>query len=522
MLGSFKLAGRGLLALGFALTTIRGDAAAAPPTSGPDPAALLVTLAELPGWELLSSSHHEFLPERTHPSVATAEAVFRGPIDGAQPRPEVQVDASFVATPAQAQHDLAVSGAAPHLLPPIALPPDLGDAAVAWHYASSATATGFQMWILQGNALLFLDSAGDPQGGPSDALISSLASAQARQLRTADRSATPFDWSATLPSLPRPWDVLLNASDVGDEWSADQEYHSETEPPHPGLLAFVNLARPQRLDGAFVRSWVEAYESVDAAVHRLDSTLSTPAFPLAPMGDESEGVTSVDGEPGRAMQHWTISVRRGAVVTVVTLTVPADEVGSEQVVVGLAQVALARLDARLPPAAPPAVSSPAPVWREHGFQIPSPPELAPALELIHQQGFDSVLATLSQTPTSVEFDPALGSTAGYDSPHGIRLGPAAAASSSEGQAALIVHEATHVRDELAGHRIDSAQSCYAIELRAVANQVAFWRSLWGPAGKPEPADSVEEFHNTLLAAYADISTGEALVHTIWAGTCGPG
>jgi hypothetical protein len=68
-------------------------------------------------------------------------------------------------------------------------------------------------------------------------------------------------------------------------------------------------------------------------------------------------------------------------------------------------------------------------------------------------------------------------------------------------ATLIVHEAKHLEDDLAGIEPNTPELCYQFEIRAFTQQVLAWQTLYGPNGKAEPQDDLDDELNGWLRVY---------------------
>jgi hypothetical protein len=68
-------------------------------------------------------------------------------------------------------------------------------------------------------------------------------------------------------------------------------------------------------------------------------------------------------------------------------------------------------------------------------------------------------------------------------------------------ATLLVHEATHLADDLAGVDPRTPDACYQFEVLAFTKQSIAWQTFYGPGGKPQPKDDLDTELNTWLALY---------------------
>jgi len=68
-------------------------------------------------------------------------------------------------------------------------------------------------------------------------------------------------------------------------------------------------------------------------------------------------------------------------------------------------------------------------------------------------------------------------------------------------ATLLVHEATHLADDLAGVEPRTPDACYQFEVRAFTQQSIAWQAFYGPGGKAQPKDELDGELDTWLALY---------------------
>ena len=68
-------------------------------------------------------------------------------------------------------------------------------------------------------------------------------------------------------------------------------------------------------------------------------------------------------------------------------------------------------------------------------------------------------------------------------------------------AALVVHEGTHLKDDLAGAEKRTMEACFQFEIRAFAEQARAWQAFYGPNGKAQPKDEFDAWLNSWLATY---------------------
>jgi hypothetical protein len=68
-------------------------------------------------------------------------------------------------------------------------------------------------------------------------------------------------------------------------------------------------------------------------------------------------------------------------------------------------------------------------------------------------------------------------------------------------AALLVHEAKHLQDDVDGIDPRTTEACFDFETRAFTQQAIAWGAFYGPNGKANPADDLDTDLNTWLAVY---------------------
>ena len=68
-------------------------------------------------------------------------------------------------------------------------------------------------------------------------------------------------------------------------------------------------------------------------------------------------------------------------------------------------------------------------------------------------------------------------------------------------AALVVHEGTHLKDDLAGAEKRTLEACFQFETRAFVQQAQVWQTFYGPNGKDQSEDELEVWLNSWLATY---------------------
>ena len=65
-------------------------------------------------------------------------------------------------------------------------------------------------------------------------------------------------------------------------------------------------------------------------------------------------------------------------------------------------------------------------------------------------------------------------------------------------ATLIVHEAKHLEDDLAGVDPRAQETCFQFEVRAFTQQAQAWQAFYGPNGKARPSDELDAELNAWL------------------------
>jgi PilZ domain-containing protein len=163
-----------------------------------------------------------------------------------------------------------------------------------------------------------------------------------------------------------------------------------------------------------------------------------------------------------------------------------------------------------------------PGWSAYGYTIPAPKSLWPALEVLRARGYDWALDALNARPLRLTFTPLAPHISGVygQSDDSIRLAAPLELARPETQAAVLVHEATHLSDVLHGRWEGSRDGCLQFEERALANEASFWRELWGPSGKPVPTDEWEAALNDLVWSFTyERAWGHEAVSALYSGEC---
>lgn len=151
--------------------------------------------------------------------------------------------------------------------------------------------------------------------------------------------------------------------------------------------------------------------------------------------------------------------------------------------------------------------------------------LSAALELLGStEATDDLRGVLDTHAVGVQFMPmAPGIYARYSvARRSIEIDERWSEAGSETLAAVIAHEAVHARDSVNGYLASGgATACIDSEIRAFRASAALWTRLWGPGGKPEPADGLERQLNLIAEREAADPTGlEALIRQAYTNQCG--
>jgi len=136
--------------------------------------------------------------------------------------------------------------------------------------------------------------------------------------------------------------------------------------------------------------------------------------------------------------------------------------------------------------------------------------LASAVDVLEMAGFIEPLQALVDSDTDVTFGPlpdtvhARYSRIGSSGSGGIRtivVNPRWQKSDPKAIATLIVHEATHLEDDLAGDGPTTAESCFAFEVHAFTKQALAWQVFYGANGKAQPTDELDQELNAWLTVH---------------------
>lgn len=79
-------------------------------------------------------------------------------------------------------------------------------------------------------------------------------------------------------------------------------------------------------------------------------------------------------------------------------------------------------------------------------------------------------------------------------------------------AAVLAHEATHASDDVSGYlSTNHVDSCVGSEVHAFRASAQFWTDYYGPQGKPDPQDEIEQQMNLLASREATDPAGLATI-----------
>jgi hypothetical protein len=141
--------------------------------------------------------------------------------------------------------------------------------------------------------------------------------------------------------------------------------------------------------------------------------------------------------------------------------------------------------------------------------------LGPVLDALEESGAQPVIEALVKADADIVFAPlprdAQGRTrefARYTSvgvygpiKRTIALSAAVQGGDPKALATLIVHEGTHLKDDLAGADKRTMEACFQFEIRAFTQQALAWQGFYGPGGKADPKDDLDAWLNSWLATY---------------------
>jgi hypothetical protein len=141
--------------------------------------------------------------------------------------------------------------------------------------------------------------------------------------------------------------------------------------------------------------------------------------------------------------------------------------------------------------------------------------LGPVLDALQDSGAPQVVEALVKADAEILFAPlprdgrgrsrefARYTSVGVYGPvkRSIVLDVALQGSDPKALATLIVHEGTHLKDDLAGADKRTMEACFQFEIRAFTQQALAWQTFYGPDGKAEPRDDLDAWLNSWLATY---------------------
>jgi hypothetical protein len=143
-------------------------------------------------------------------------------------------------------------------------------------------------------------------------------------------------------------------------------------------------------------------------------------------------------------------------------------------------------------------------WTAHGFNVNAPRSIWPMLELLHEYKFDWALAAASRAQAPIVWaDLPTGMYGQYSlSSDTVRLSTALESTGVEAGAAFLVHELTHLTDDVNGvFGADvTGAACYEAEVRAFSNEANLWSMIFGRQGK-RSADKIEAQQNLKMRSF---------------------
>jgi hypothetical protein len=89
-------------------------------------------------------------------------------------------------------------------------------------------------------------------------------------------------------------------------------------------------------------------------------------------------------------------------------------------------------------------------------------------------------------------------------------------------AAVIAHEGTHAKDAVSGYlTLGGASACLGSEIRAFHTSASLWIGIYGPTGKPNPVNELEQQLNLVADLESrDPASLESLVRGAYSDQCG--
>lgn len=153
------------------------------------------------------------------------------------------------------------------------------------------------------------------------------------------------------------------------------------------------------------------------------------------------------------------------------------------------------------------------------------PRLADALNLLASSNTTrDLIGVLETNNVSIQFIAMPPNTyARYDvSRHVIDVDSRWSGEDPTTMAAVLAHEATHAQDSVSGYLSSGgASSCIGSEIHAFHNSALFWLEMYGPSGKPDPADELERQMNLIADRELNDPQGlETLIRLAYTDQCG--
>jgi hypothetical protein len=136
--------------------------------------------------------------------------------------------------------------------------------------------------------------------------------------------------------------------------------------------------------------------------------------------------------------------------------------------------------------------------------------LGPALDAMEAAKITAPLQAILDSDTELAFGPLPESVHARYSRVGTSRGgafrtivvsPRWESSDPKAIATLIVHEATHLADDVAGIDPRTPDACFQFEVRAFTQQALAWQTFYGANGKVQPSDDLDAELNAWLAVY---------------------
>lgn len=164
-----------------------------------------------------------------------------------------------------------------------------------------------------------------------------------------------------------------------------------------------------------------------------------------------------------------------------------------------------------------------PFWIVSGLVAP---EIWPAFAVLSDLDAQAVLQLYEKQSVSVAYAILPAGRDGrtvLESGHNptILLSASWASTDPRAQATILVHEARHLYDLLAGQLARDPEGCVANEVRAFDEQANAWEALYGAGGKAEPTSPLDTALNSLLADSRNDPKGfRRSIRRMYAAACG--